>query len=110
MIAHARSVRISPLKLNIVADLVRGKSVREALSLLQFVPKKGAPVLRKAIRSAQANAERVAKADPDTLLIDQIIVNKATVLKRSKNAGRGRIKPIRKPTAHLTVRLKTPTR
>lgn len=110
MHAHTRSVRISSLKLNLVADLVRGKSVREALSLLQFIPKKGAPILRKTIRSAQANAERSKEADPERLIVSQVVVNKGTTMKRSINAGRGRIKPIKKPTAHVSVYLAPPSR
>lgn len=105
MISHLRSIRISPKKLNIVADLVRGKAVREALDLLLFTPKKGARLLANAIRSASANAEHNDKLDPTTLIIDRIVVNKGPVLKRSLFGSRSRIKPLRKPTAHVSVTL-----
>ena len=108
MLAHARSVRISPRKLNVVADLVRGKTVRQATDLLQFVPKKGAKILHKAVRSAQANAERGGK-DTSTLRIAHVIVNKGAVLRRVRYAARGRTKPIRKPLAHISVHLAPPT-
>ena len=109
MRAHARSIRISPRKLNVVADLVRGKTVRQATDLLRFVPKRGAKVLLKVVRSAQANAERTAGGtDTATLRIAHIVVNKASVLRRSRFAARGRVKPIRKPLAHVSVLLAPP--
>lgn len=105
MKAHLRNIRISPKKLNIVADLVRGKDVESALSILSFTPKKGAKPLTDAIRSAQANAEHNDKADPAKLIIETIIVNKGPVYRRSLFGGRGRMKPLRKPTAHLSIKL-----
>jgi large subunit ribosomal protein L22 len=103
MKAHLRTIRISPKKLNVVADLIRGKDVGEALTLLRFVPKKGARFLANAIRSAQANAEHNEKADPGRLVIQHVVVNKGPVLKRSRFGSRSRIKPLRKPTAHISI-------
>ena len=105
MEAHARNIRISPQKLNVVADLVRGKDVKSALTMLKFVPKKGAEPLRKVIRSAQANAEHNAKVDPALLMVKSIVVTKGPAYRRVHFAARGRAKPIRKPTAHVFVRL-----
>ena len=105
MKAHLRNIRISPKKLNLIADLVRGKNVESALTILSFTPKKGAKPMTDAIRSAQANAEHNEKADPTKLIIDSIIVNKGPVYKRSLFGGRGRMKPLSKPTAHLSIKL-----
>ncbi len=105
MQAHLRTVRISPKKLNALADIVRGKDVAQALTMLKFTPKKGARLLTNAIRSAQANAEHNAKTGAAGLRIAHVIVNKGPVLKRSRFGSRSRIKPLRKPTSHISVLL-----
>ena len=76
MKAKARSLRISPKKINLIADLVRNKTTEEALNILKFTPKKGADILYKAVNSAVKNAENNFKQDPDSLYIKEIIVNK----------------------------------
>jgi large subunit ribosomal protein L22 len=86
-----------------VADLVRGKSVENALSILQFSPKKGAAIIRKVLESAIANAEHNAGADIDELKVTQICVEKGTVLKRFAARAKGRGARIIKPTCHVFV-------
>ena len=107
MKAHLRTIRISPKKMNLVADLVRGKDVTAAISTLQFTPKRGALPLSKLIKSATANAERTEKAHAHDLAIDQVIVNAGPTLKRARFGSRGRTKPIKKRTTHVTVLLKS---
>ena len=101
--AKLRGVRLSAQKGRLVADLVRGKSVENALSILQFSPKKGAAIIRKVLESAIANAEHNAGADIDELKVTQICVDKGTVLKRFAARAKGRGARIIKPTCHVFV-------
>ncbi|MEK7146112.1 MAG: 50S ribosomal protein L22 [Patescibacteria group bacterium] len=103
MKAILRNARISPKKINVVAGLVRGRNVNEALNLLRFTPKKGAKILAKVIQSAASNAETNFKQDMKKLYIKEIIVTKAMTLKRSVPVSRGRAHPILKRNAHITV-------
>jgi large subunit ribosomal protein L22 len=96
-------VRISPRKARLVVDLVRGKHVAEALEILQFTPHKGAPIVRKVLESAIANAENNEAADVDELRVAEIFVNKALVMKRVMPRAKGRADRIQKPTCHITV-------
>ena len=105
MKAFLRQIRISPLKVNLVAKLVRGKSVAEALAILQFVPKRTSPVLYKVIESAAANAEHNFKQDKDKLMVKSIVVNEGTTMKRGMPVSRGRQHPILKRTSHIQVEL-----
>lgn len=105
MLAHLRSTRISAKKLNLIADLVRGKPVIEAITLLKFVPKKGANILSKAIQSAAANAEHNFKQNRDDLFIETIDIGRGMFYKRYVPASRGRTWPILCATANLTVRV-----
>lgn len=105
MQAILRQVRISPKKINLVASLVRRKSVAEAMEMLKFVPKKGAPILRKIIGSAAANAENNFKQDKATLVIKEIIVTEGTTYKRRMPVSRGRSYPILKRTSHISVKV-----
>lgn len=105
MKAVSKYIRISPSKANLVADLVRGKKLSDALDLLKFVPKKGAKILRKILASASANAENNFKIDPQTLYIKQILVTKAPTIKRGLPVSRGRWHPIKKRNSHITVEL-----
>ncbi|MBI2453925.1 50S ribosomal protein L22 [Candidatus Peregrinibacteria bacterium] len=100
-----RHLRISPKKVNLVADLVRGKNVEEAISFLRFTPKKSAKPLMEAIKSALANAEQNFRQHKKDLFVDQIIVNDGTRLKRSRPVSRGRSHPILKKLSHITVHL-----
>jgi len=105
MQAFLRKVRISPKKANLVAGLVRGKSVLDALDILKFTHKKASGFLYKAILSAASNAENNDKVKPAALRIKEIVVNKGEVWRRIIPAARGRSLPIQKPTAHISVTL-----
>lgn len=103
MKAVLRSTRISPKKANLVAGTVRGKKVTEALTLLKFMPKKGAELLYDVIHSAASNAKNNFQQSIDDLMISRILVSKGPTYKRSVPISRGRAHPIRKRTAHIVV-------
>ena len=105
MKAVLKQIRISPKKTNIVAGLVRQKSVVEALDFLRFTPKKAAGSLYKVIQSAAANAEENFGKKREDLKIESIIINKGPVYKRHLPSSRGRALPISKPTTHISVTL-----
>jgi large subunit ribosomal protein L22 len=99
--AILRGVRLSAQKGRLVADLVRGRSVDQALSILAFSPKKGAGIIKKVLESAIANAEHNDGADIDTLRVKTIYVEKGMVLKRFTARAKGRGNRIIKPTCHI---------
>jgi large subunit ribosomal protein L22 len=101
--AVARMLRISPQKLNLLAQLIRGKKVATALADLEFSRKRMARDVRKCLESAIANAENNHDLDVDELMVAQAHVGKALVLKRFHPRGRGRMGRILKPFAHLTI-------
>ncbi|ADU52368.1 LSU ribosomal protein L22P [Thermaerobacter marianensis DSM 12885] len=101
--AVARFVRVSPRKARQVIDLVRGKPVGEALTLLRFTPKKAARIVEKVVRSAVANATNNHDLDEDRLYIAKAYVDEGPRLKRWRPRARGRAFPILKPTSHVTV-------
>lgn len=101
--AILRGVRLSAQKGRLVADLIRGKSVDQALNILAFSPKKGAGVVRKVLESAIANAEHNDGADIDALRVTSIHVEQGTVLKRFTARAKGRGNRISKPTCHIYV-------
>lgn len=103
MKAILRNIRISYKKINLVADLVRGKPVDEALNILKFMPKKASKPLREAVNSAAANAVNNFKQKRENLFVSKIIVNEGSTLKRSLPVSRGRSHPIKKYTSHITV-------
>lgn len=103
MKAVLRKIRISPKKANLVAGMVRGKSVNEALQILEAMPKKGAKLLYKVVHSAASNAKENFKQSIDDLYITQILVTKGPTYKRSLPISRGRVHPIAKRTTHITV-------
>ncbi|MCF7917669.1 50S ribosomal protein L22 [Candidatus Gracilibacteria bacterium] len=109
MKAHLKQIRISPKKTNVVAGLVRGKSVIEALNILKFTPKKAAQYLYKVLHSAVSNAENNDSQKREDLLVKEIIVNKGLVLKRFLPSTRGRALPLQKPTTHISVILEKNT-
>lgn len=100
-VASLRGVRLSPQKGRLVADMVRGKPVDQALNILLFCPKKGAGIVKKVLESAIANAEHNDGADIDALRIVSIYVEKGTVLKRFTARAKGRGNRILKPTCHI---------
>ena len=101
--AILKGVHLSPQKARLVADLIRGKKVDNALSILAFTPKKGAEVIKKVVESAIANAEHNEGADIDELKVTSIYVDKGVVLRRIRARAKGRAGRISKPTCHITV-------
>lgn len=101
--AIARQVRMSPRKARLVADLIRGKRVEEALLMLRFTPKKAASILAKTLRSAIANATDTQNVDPDDLYVKRVHIDGGAMLKRFRPRAHGRATPIRKRTSHFTV-------
>lgn len=99
----ARFVRISPRKVRLLMDQVRGRQVGEALNLLSFAPQRGARILKKLIGSAVANAEQNAGVDVDSLYIMKIYADEGPTLKRWRPRALGRATRIKKRTSHLTV-------
>ncbi len=101
--AVARQLRISPQKLNLVAQLIRGKKVASALADLEFSRKRIARDVRKCLESAIANAENNHDLDVDDLVVAEAYVGKALVMKRWHARGRGRASGIIKPFSNLTI-------
>ena len=101
--AVARMLRISPQKLNLLAQLIRGKKVSAALADLEFSRKRIARDVKKCLESAIANAENNHDLDVDDLVVVQAHVGKALVLKRFHPRGRGRMGKILKPFSNLTI-------
>jgi large subunit ribosomal protein L22 len=101
--AVARMLRVSPQKLNLVAQLIRGKKVASALADLQFSRKRIAKDVRKCLESAIANAENNHDLDVDELVVAEAHVGKALVIKRFTPRARGRVGRIFKPFSNLTI-------
>ncbi len=101
--ATLRGVRLSVDKGRLVADLIRGKKVDQALNTLQFTQKKAALIIKKVLESAIANAEHNDGADIDELKVKSIYVEQGTSLKRFTARAKGRGNQIRKPTCHVYV-------
>ncbi|MDR3426697.1 MULTISPECIES: 50S ribosomal protein L22 [Silvimonas] len=97
------SARLSAQKARLVADLVRGKPVEQALNILAFSPKKGAVLIKKVLESAIANAEHNEGADIDSLKVATIYVDKGPSLKRFSARAKGRGNRIEKQTCHITL-------
>lgn len=106
MKAVLKNYRQSPRKVRLVADLVRGKTVQEALTALQFVDKRAAHPFAKVIASAKANAEQ-SMASADALIIKKVSVDKGATLKRFIPRARGSASRINKRNSHITVELGT---
>jgi len=101
--AVTRNIRVSPQKLNLVAQLIRGKKVASALADLEFSRKRIAKDVRKTLESAIANAENNHDLDVDDLVVAQAFVGKGIVMKRFHARARGRASRIEKPFANLTI-------
>ena len=104
--AVARMLRVSPQKLNLVAQLIRGKKVAMALADLQFSQKRIAKEVKKCLESAIANAENNHSLDVDALVVAEAYVGKNLVMKRIRARARGRAARIEKPFAQITVVLR----
>ena len=101
--AVGKYLRVSPHKARLVADMVRGKNVDDALTILKYTPKKGSRLINKTIRSAVANAENTRTIDVDTLFVKTILVDEAPRLKRWRPRAMGRATRIIKRSSHITV-------
>lgn len=107
MKAKVSNVRISPRKVRLVVDTVRGKSVPQAIHILEYTRKKAALPVQKLLKSAIANAsENDGIADVDDLFIDRITVDEGPTLKRFMPRARGRATPIHKRTSHIQISLR----
>ena len=104
--AQTSYLSISPQKLRLVIDKVRGMSAQQAVTVLQFMPQKGADFVGKSLKSAIANAENNHDLNPDNLYVAAITAGEGPRLKRMKAGARGRYKPRVKRTSHLTIVLK----
>jgi large subunit ribosomal protein L22 len=102
-VATHKYARISAQKARLVADLIRGKRVEEALNTLTFSPKKGADIIKKVLESAIANAEHNEGADIDELKVAAIQVNEGPTMKRIMPRAKGRANRIMKRTSHITL-------
>ena len=98
--------RISSRKVKIVADLIRGKDVNEALSIVKFTPKASSEIIEKLLKSAIANAENNHNMNASKLYVAEIYANQGPTLKRIRPAAKGSAVRIRKRTSHITIKLR----
>ena len=103
--AHLKGARMSPYKVRLVADQIRGMRVADALDLLAFSPRKAAAILNKLLRSAIANAENNRELDSDALYISELRVNEAATMKRIKPRARGRADRFFRRSCHISLYL-----
>jgi large subunit ribosomal protein L22 len=103
--AKLKGASLSAQKARLVADQIRGKSVEEALDLLQFSGRKGADIIKKVLESAIANAEHNDGADVDELKVSTIFVDEGMTMKRIKPRAKGRADRILKRSCHITVKV-----
>ena len=101
--AFSRSMRVSPLKLNLMAQLIRGKSAEAALAALAFSPRRIAVEVKTVLESAIANAENNHQLDVDQLIVAEAYVGKSLLMKRFHARARGRAGKISKPFSNLTI-------
>ncbi len=101
--AVAKYVRVSPRKVQIVIDLIRGKKVDDALAILMYTPKSAAPVVEKLLNSAIANAENNLEMSRENLYVAEVYANQGPTLKRYWARSHGRADLIKKHTSHITI-------
>ena len=101
--AHLRYARISPRKVKIVCDLIRGNDTRTAEALMQQTPKAGCELMLKLLKSAVANAENNNEMDPENLYVSECFANPGPILKRGRARARGSSTRINKRTSHITI-------
>jgi large subunit ribosomal protein L22 len=101
--AVAKNIRISPRKVRLVVDVIRGQRVEDALSMLRNLPQRAAPMVEKLLQSAVANAEQKEMGDEENLRIQKATVDPGPTLKRFIPRAMGRATPIRKRTSHITI-------
>ena len=104
--ATLKYARISSRKVKIVADLIRGKNVDEALAIVKFTPKAASEIVEKLLKSAIANAENNHGMNRGNLIVSEIYANQGPTLKRIRPAAKGSAVRIRKRTSHITIVLK----
>lgn len=105
--ALAKYIRMSPIKLIPVTDLIRGKDLKEALNILKFTPGKGSEIVEKVVQSAAANAENNFDLNPDDLYVAEVYAHQAPTMKRWRAGSQGRASIILKRGSHVGVTLKT---
>lgn len=103
--AKAKHIRISPPKLQRVANVVRGQSTKKAMAILHAIPQRGATIIKEVLKSAIANAKHNKKLNENELYISQILVNAGTPFRRFQPKARGRMNQILKRTSHIFVGL-----
>ena len=101
--AHSKYIRISPRKVQIVCDLIRGKDTQTAKAILMQTPKAASEIMLKLLNSAVANAENNHEMDPDNLYVSETFANPGPTLKRIRPVSRGRAHRINKRTSHITI-------
>jgi large subunit ribosomal protein L22 len=101
--ASAKQIRVSPRKVRLVLDTVRGKKVEEALTILSFLPSPSARTVAKVVRSAIANAENNYQMTPSRLRIVKTFADEGQTLRRFRAGARGRVSPLRRRFSHITV-------
>jgi large subunit ribosomal protein L22 len=101
--AIAKGVSLSPRKVSVVAQLIRGRTVADALTILEHTPRRSAEAVRKVVASAKANADHNHNIKPDTLRIVEISVTPGPRLKRYRPAAHGRALPFQRKTSHIRV-------
>ena len=104
--AHAKYIRMSPRKIKVVLDIIRGKNASEAMAILKHTPRAAAPVVAKLLKSAMANAENNNKMDVSKLYVAETYANQGPTLKRFQPHAQGRAFRILKRSSHITVVLK----
>ena len=104
--ANLKYLRISPRKVGIVCDLIRGKSVAQATAILMNTPKSASEPLLKLLKSAAANAENNHQMDPEKLYVAEVFANGGPILKRIRPRAQGRAFRINKRTSHVTIVVK----
>jgi large subunit ribosomal protein L22 len=106
-VARARYVRVTPMKARRVVELIRGRSARDALAVLEFAPQVASGLVSKVLASAMANAQNNLDIDPDTLVVARAFVDEGPTLKRFRPRAQGRAYRIRKRTSHITVEVES---
>ncbi|MBS4762388.1 50S ribosomal protein L22 [Carnobacteriaceae bacterium zg-ZUI252] len=101
--AVAKTVRIAPRKVRLVVDLIRGKKIGEAISILKFTQRSASPVVEKVLMSAVANAEHNFDLDIENLVVSEAFVNEGPTMKRFRPRAKGSASPINKRTSHITI-------
>ncbi|OEH86332.1 50S ribosomal protein L22 [Desulfuribacillus stibiiarsenatis] len=103
--AVAKYVRIAPRKVRLVADLIRGKSIGEAIAILRLTPKAATVAVEKVVKSAVANAEHNNNLNVDELIVSEIRIDEGPTLKRFRPRAQGRASRINKRTSHISVKV-----